>query len=98
MTSNYPAAILSNFDGDLRGAYEHLSKGYLALEKQFADVWSSRYAAKRADSLATQWPNCEMVFVRQHTADKLRGDGASRFVVLHKMTLDFRASLTEVSR
>ncbi len=43
MRANYPAAILSNFNGDYRAAYEHLSKAYLALEKQFGDVWSSRF-------------------------------------------------------
>lgn len=40
---NYPAAILSNFQGDHRAAYEHLSKQYLALQQQFSDVWSSRF-------------------------------------------------------
>ena len=43
MRSNYPAAILANFEGDYRAAYEHLSKAYLALERQFSDVGSSRF-------------------------------------------------------
>ena len=43
MSSNYPAAILSNFDGDYRRAYEHLSKAYLGMEKQFCDTWGSRF-------------------------------------------------------
>lgn len=43
MNSNYPAAILSNFDGDHKRAYEYLSKVYLALEKQFFEIWSSRF-------------------------------------------------------
>lgn len=41
--NNYPAAILSNCDGDYRKAYEHLAKAYLALDHQFTDVWSSRF-------------------------------------------------------
>ena len=43
MRSNYPAAILANFDGDHRRAYEHLSKVYLALEKQHCEQTSSRF-------------------------------------------------------
>lgn len=43
MESNYPAAILANFGSDYRAAYEHLSKVYLAQEKQFTNVWSSRF-------------------------------------------------------
>ncbi len=43
MQSDYPAAILANFDGDHRAAYEHLSKAYLALDNQFRAVWSSRF-------------------------------------------------------
>jgi hypothetical protein len=43
MRTNYPAAVLSNFDGDYRAAYEHLSKQYLALEKQFSETWASRF-------------------------------------------------------
>lgn len=54
-------------------------------------VESSLYdAEKRADQLAKQWPDCSMVFVRRHEADRENGPGASKFVVLHKMTLDFR--------
>lgn len=43
MTPNYPAAILSNFGGDCRAAYEHLSKAYLALERQHGAETSSRF-------------------------------------------------------
>src|SRR5579875_519578 len=43
MRVNYPAAILANFGGDYRAAYEYLSKAYEALDKQFSDVWSSRF-------------------------------------------------------
>lgn len=43
MTTNYPAAILANFGGDYRSAYEHLSKVYLALERQHASQGSSRF-------------------------------------------------------
>lgn len=43
MKSNYPAAILSNFDGDKARAYEHLSKAYLSLEKQHIDESGSRF-------------------------------------------------------
>ena len=43
MRSNYPAAILDNFEHDYRRAYEHLSKMYLALEKQLSDSISSRF-------------------------------------------------------
>lgn len=42
MRSNYPAAILANFDGDTRAAYEHLSKVYLAFERQYTDEANSR--------------------------------------------------------
>lgn len=41
--SNYPAAILSNYNGDHRAAYEYLANAYLALEKQFSEVWASRF-------------------------------------------------------
>jgi len=41
--SNYPAAILSNFDGDYRAAYEHLAEKYRSLEQQFCKVWGSRF-------------------------------------------------------
>ncbi len=47
-------------------------------------------ASKCADTLAKQWPDCSMVFVRQHRADPKHGPGASTYCVLHKMTLDFR--------
>lgn len=47
-------------------------------------------AGDRVVKLVNQWPDCEMVFVRQHRADKKRGPGASKFVVLHKHTADFR--------
>ncbi len=40
---NYPTAILANFEGDHRAAYDHLAKQYLALQKQFSEVWSSRF-------------------------------------------------------
>lgn len=43
MSNNYPAAILSNYDGDYRAAYEHLSKKYLALELQYISQSSSRF-------------------------------------------------------
>lgn len=43
MQSNYPAAILANFDGDFRKAYEHLSKAYLALERQHCEEGGSRF-------------------------------------------------------
>jgi hypothetical protein len=43
LRQDYPAAILANFDGDYRAAYEHLSKAYLALNNQFTEVWSSRF-------------------------------------------------------
>ena len=41
--ANYPAAILANFDGDYRAAFEHLSKKYLGMERQFCAVWGSRF-------------------------------------------------------
>lgn len=43
MRTNYPAAILANFDGDHRAAYEHLSKAYLALEHQHINETGSRF-------------------------------------------------------
>lgn len=43
MRTNYPAAILTNFEGDYRAAYEHLSKAYLALERQHISETSSRF-------------------------------------------------------
>lgn len=43
MTHNYPAAILANFDGDVERAYQHLSKQYLALERQLAESMDSRF-------------------------------------------------------
>lgn len=43
MTTNYPAAILANFGGDYRTAYEHLSKAYLCLERQHVNESSSRF-------------------------------------------------------
>lgn len=43
MEPNYPAAILANFDSDYRAAYEHLSKVYLALERQYISESSSRF-------------------------------------------------------
>lgn len=43
MVSNYPKAILANYNGDYEGAYEHLSKQYLALERQLYDSISSRF-------------------------------------------------------
>jgi hypothetical protein len=43
MQSNYPGAILANFEGDHRAAYEHLAKAYLTLQQQFSEVWSSRF-------------------------------------------------------
>src|ERR1700761_2910140 len=43
MRTNYPTAILANFDGDYRAAYEHLSKAYLALERQHVSESSSRF-------------------------------------------------------
>lgn len=43
MKTNYPAAILANFDGDVWAAYEHLSKAYLALERQHITETSSRF-------------------------------------------------------
>lgn len=52
---------------------------------------SLRDATRRTAQLSKQWPNCDMVFVRQHRLDPKRGPGASRFVVLHKLTLDFRS-------
>lgn len=48
-------------------------------------------ARSRSDQLAAQWPNCELVFARQHRAEPERGVGCSKFVVLQKLTLDFRA-------
>ena len=51
---------------------------------------SMRDAAERAAKLAGQWPECDMVFVRQHIADPQRGPGASTFRVLHKLTIDLR--------
>jgi hypothetical protein len=42
-TTDYPAAILANFNGDHRAAYKHLSKVYLAMEKQFSETWASRF-------------------------------------------------------
>lgn len=51
---------------------------------------NARDAQKTVDQLAKQWPNCDMVFVRQHHLDPKRGAGASTFRVLHKLTLDFR--------
>jgi hypothetical protein len=49
-------------------------------------------AKKRMDQLARQWPECEMIFVRQHRKDLKHGEGASTFHVLHKLTLDFRTA------
>jgi len=43
MRTNYPAAILANFEGDYRAAFEHLSKAYLALERQHISETSSRF-------------------------------------------------------
>ncbi len=43
MNSNYPAAILANYDGDTRKAYEFLSRAYLSLERQFVETTSSRF-------------------------------------------------------
>lgn len=43
MTNNYPAAILANYNGDYRAAYDYIAKQYLALEKQFCEVASSRF-------------------------------------------------------
>ena len=50
-------------------------------------------AEKRTEALAKQWPDCDMIFVRQHVADTPRGPGASKFHVLHKLTLDFRVTV-----
>lgn len=53
---------------------------------------SSRFDAEtRADSLAGQWPDCEMIFVRQHTLDPVNGPGASRYHVIYR--LDFRQAV-----
>lgn len=65
MTSNYPKAILSNFDGDYRQAYEHLSKVYLALEKQFSEVWSSRFIE------ISRFEEDSEICVRQITEDQI---------------------------
>src|ERR1700719_33196 len=43
MNANYPAAILANYDGDTRKAYEFLSRAYLSLERQFVETTSSRF-------------------------------------------------------
>jgi hypothetical protein len=43
MKTNYPAAILANFNGDYQRAYEHLSRQYLALDRQFCDSIASRF-------------------------------------------------------
>lgn len=50
-------------------------------------------AEKRTEQLANQWPDCELIFVRQHRKDPERGEGASIYCVLHKLTLDFRKSV-----
>jgi hypothetical protein len=36
-------ASMSNFNGDYRAAYEHLSKKFLEMERQFCAVWGSRF-------------------------------------------------------
>jgi len=43
MQSNYPAAILANFDGDYRAAYERLAKAYRGLEQQYINSVTSRF-------------------------------------------------------
>lgn len=43
MTTNYPAAILANHNGDYRAAFEFLAKAYSQLDRQFSEVWSSRF-------------------------------------------------------
>lgn len=43
MNSNYPAAILANYGGDYRSAYEHLSTIYLSLQSQHCEQSSSRF-------------------------------------------------------
>jgi hypothetical protein len=43
MKSNYPAAILANFDHDYQAAYAHLAKAFLALERQHIEESSSRF-------------------------------------------------------
>jgi len=40
---NYPAAILASFNSDVRGAYDHLAKEYLALQSQYYTVTASRF-------------------------------------------------------
>jgi hypothetical protein len=40
---NYPAAILTNYNGDYARAYEYLSRVYLGLERQFSESVSSRF-------------------------------------------------------
>ena len=60
---------------------------------------SSKFAAARcADMMAQQWPMCEMIFIRQHKIDPKNQPGGSKYVVLHKMTLDFRTLHSEAAQ
>lgn len=62
---NYPAAILANFDGDFRQAYEHLSKVYNELQAQFSEIWSSRFI-----EISRFEPDSE-ICLRQITEDQI---------------------------
>lgn len=61
---NYPAAILANFDGDYRRAYEHLSKMYLALEQGDGERQSSRFI--EVSRLESDMPICVQKVTEDH--------------------------------
>ncbi len=96
MKNNYPAAILSNFDGDYRAAYEHLSKAYLSLEKQFCEVWGSRFFE------ISRFESDSEVCLRQVTEDQISrsvdmADCEPDFVMRKRFYVDDQGDIQSVT-
>jgi hypothetical protein len=53
-------------------------------------AYSKSAAIERRDEMAKRWTNCDMIFVRRHETDPTNHPHGTKFVTLHKLTLDFR--------
>ena len=78
MNSNYPSAILANFNGDYRAAYDHLANAYLALERQHVNEGASRFIEISRFELDSE------ICVRKITEDQI-----SRAVDMADCDLDY---------
>jgi hypothetical protein len=96
MTPNYPAAILANFDRDFVKAYEHLSKAYLALERQYQGEQGSRFVE------ISRFEADSEICVRKVTEEQISkavdlADCGIDYVLLNRFYVDDQGTLQPVT-